>query len=432
MNQRQQLEAQWRTLCAQAQAAQADPSRAAQALHLWQEALALDLDNAAVLKSLGQHAFRIGELGIARTALQRAVELNDKDCQQWVNLAVACQMAQDESAEEAAILGALRADPTDLLALLLRANLLERQGRMQQAAKAYTAVLAVSPPLNRLDPELRPAIQQALAFKDRFDRDFGEFINRHLEPSLKLFAGRDLERFRTSLDIMLGRKKRYTSQPAVYFYPQLQSIEFFDRSALRWLDAVEAATDDIRLEFLDILRTEVGFTPYLNYPDDVPHHQFAELNNSPQWSAFHIYEKGELVAANATKCPVTIQALFACPQPDQAGRTPTAMFSLLQPHTHIPPHTGVTNARLVTHLPLIIPPDCGFRVGNDTRAWEEGKAWVFDDTIEHEAWNRSDRLRVVLIFDIWHPGLTPPERAMISAMAEAMNAFSGDAAGFEL
>ncbi len=85
----------------------------------------------------------------------------------------------------------------------------------------------------------------------------------------------------------------------------------------------------------------------------------------------------------------------------------------------------MTNVRLVTHLPLIVPENCAFRVGNDTRQWIPGKAWVFDDTIEHEARNDSDKLRVVLIFDIWHPHLTPPERAMISGLSAAMNAFSG-------
>jgi aspartate beta-hydroxylase len=85
----------------------------------------------------------------------------------------------------------------------------------------------------------------------------------------------------------------------------------------------------------------------------------------------------------------------------------------------------VTNARLVTHLPLIVPDHCGFRVGNDTRRWVPGRAWVFDDTIEHEAWNDSDLLRVVLIFDIWHPHLTPPERALITALTAGVNAFAG-------
>jgi aspartate beta-hydroxylase len=108
------------------------------------------------------------------------------------------------------------------------------------------------------------------------------------------------------------------------------------------------------------------------------------------------------------------------------------MFSLLKPKTRIPPHTGVSNVRLVTHVPLIIPEECGFRVGNTTRQWETGKAWVFDDTLEHEAWNDSDKLRVVLIFDIWHPQLNAAEREMITAMSAGMNAFQGESGGFDL
>jgi aspartyl/asparaginyl beta-hydroxylase (cupin superfamily) len=107
------------------------------------------------------------------------------------------------------------------------------------------------------------------------------------------------------------------------------------------------------------------------------------------------------------------------------------MFSLLKPRTRIPPHHGVTNVRLVTHLPLIIPAGCGFRVGNDTRQWIPGKAWVFDDTIEHEAWNDSDKLRVVLIFDIWHPHLTAAERVMVTALTAGLNAFTGASGGAE-
>ena len=164
----------------------------------------------------------------------------------------------------------------------------------------------------------------------------------------------------------------------------------------------------------------------------MPHNQFAELNNSPRWSAFHLYKMGQRVDENAAQCPKTMLALAGAPQPDQPGRTPSAMFSLLKPRTRIPPHNGVTNTRLVTHLALIIPESCQFRVGNDVRQWVPGKAWVFDDTIEHEARNDSNKIRVVLIFDIWHPHLTPPERAMITAMTVGLNAFAGSAADFEL
>jgi aspartyl/asparaginyl beta-hydroxylase (cupin superfamily) len=164
----------------------------------------------------------------------------------------------------------------------------------------------------------------------------------------------------------------------------------------------------------------------------VPLNQWVELNNSPRWSAFHLYKMGALVEENAAKCPKTMKALRHAPQPDQPGRTPAAMFSLLKPNTRIPPHTGVTNVRLVTHLPLIVPEGCRFRVGNETRDWIPGKALVFDDTIEHEAWNDSDKLRVVLIFDIWHPELSQAERSMITAMGRALGEFVGAAGGYEL
>jgi len=402
------------------------------ALERWQRALEIDPKHRRILTSLSENAFRKGDMPRARTALEQLVGLDGADPQQWINLALTCQGMKDEAGEENAIRGALRADPGDLLALILRAGLLERQGKMHRAATAHGAVLAASPPLDRLRPDLRPAVTRAMAFRDHYDREFGSFLDKYLEPTYQSLAGEKLGRFRDSLDIMTGRKKRFDSRPAIYYFPNLAPIEFFARDQLPWLDRMEAATDEIRQEFIEILQSEDDFTPYLTYPDDVDPHQFAELNNSPRWSAFHIYEKGQLVEANAPKCPKTIAALADCPQPTHAGRTPSAMFSLLKPRTRIPPHTGVTNARLVTHLPLIIPEDCGFRVGNDTRQWVPGKAWVFDDTIEHEAWNNSDKLRVVLIFDIWHPHLTPPERAMITAMAQATNAFSADEPEFGL
>jgi aspartyl/asparaginyl beta-hydroxylase (cupin superfamily) len=181
-----------------------------------------------------------------------------------------------------------------------------------------------------------------------------------------------------------------------------------------------------------VLGSEEGFQPYLEYAADQPQNQFAELNQSPRWSAFHLLKDGKPVAGNSERCPVTMATLAGTPQPDQPGRTPVAMFSLLQPKTHIPPHVGVSNARLVVHLPLIVPPDCGFRVGNDTCGWEPGKAFVFDDTIEHEAWNNSDQLRVVLIFDTWHPHLTDAERKLVTAMSQGVQAFAAGSGGFDL
>jgi aspartyl/asparaginyl beta-hydroxylase (cupin superfamily) len=414
------------------QAARAAQSgRDDEAVSLWGRILEIDPSHGRSLTALGLRAFHKGDLQAARAAFQRVVDASGSEPQQWINLALACRQLKDEAGEESAIQRALSLDPTDLVALILRADLLERQGKTHQAARAHSAVATVSPPLDRLHPDLKPAVSHALAYREKYQREFGTFLDRFLEPYQQTFAGENLKRFRDSLDIMVGRKKRYDSHSVIYHYPNLAAIEFFDRADFPWLDEIEAATDEVRSEFIEILNAEEGFTPYITYPQDVPHNQFAELNNSPRWSAFHLYKLGGRIEENAAKCPITMKAIDGVPQPDLPGRTPAAMFSLLKPKTRIPPHTGVTNVRLVTHLALIIPENCGFRVGNDTRQWVPGKAWVFDDTIEHEAWNDSDKLRVVLIFDIWHPHLTPPERAMITALTAGVKAFSGDAAGFE-
>ncbi len=406
------------------------------AIRLWSRLLEAEPNHVTALTALGQRAFRGGDLAGAHAAFKRLVAINDSDLQQWINLALICQGLKDEAGEEEAIQGALRVDAMDLLALILRANLLERQGKTQKAAGAYGAVAAVSPPVERLAPDLRPAVLHAMAYRDQYDKEHGAFLDQYLDQHYQKFAGgkeqRELRRFRDSVDIMVGRKRRYDSQSLFYHYPNLAPIEFFERVDFPWLDAIEDATDAIRDEFLGVLKAEEGFVPYVNYANDVPLNQWAGLNNSPQWSAFHLFKMGERIPENAAKCPLTMQLLGTAPQPDQPGRTPAAMFSVLKPKTRIPPHTGVSNVRLVTHVPLIIPSNCGFRVGNEIREWIPGKAWVFDDTIEHEAWNNSEQLRVVLIFDIWHPHLTPPERAMITAMAAGMNAFSGQEGGFEL
>jgi aspartate beta-hydroxylase len=292
---------------------------------------------------------------------------------------------------------------------------------------AYSAAAAVAPPLERLRPELRPAVAEANERVDQYNRDRAAFLDQYLETHARAFGGEDLKRFRDSVDILVGRKRRYESRSTIFHYAGLAPIEFFDRALFPWLDRFEAATDAIRTEFLDVLATEEGFTPYISYRQDVAQHQFAELNNSPRWSAFHLFKMGKLVRENTIRCPLTMELLEGAPQPDQPGRTPSAMFSLLKPGTRIPPHTGVSNVRLVCHVPLIIPEQCGFRVGNTTREWVPGQAFVFDDTIEHEAWNLSDKPRVVLHFDIWHPGLTPAERALITALAAGMNEFAAGA-----
>lgn len=402
------------------------------AARTWAQLLELDPRHGRALMSLGKRAFKYGDLPTARLLLERLTAAEPRNLQSWISLALVCQGQRDEAGEENAIRAALVADPGDLVALILRANLYERQGKRHLASAAHGAVASVAPPLEQLSPDLRPAVAHAMAYRQQYQNDYGNFLDQFLDSHYQELGGENLQRFRDSVDIMLGRKQRYDSQSSTYHFPGLPATTFFERADFPWLDAFEAGADTIRAEFLQVLAGEDGFTPYLTYPDDVPHNQFAELNNSPRWSAYHLIEFGKQNAAHAAQCPATMALLAGAPQPDQPGRTPSAMFSLLKPKTRIPAHTGVSNARLVTHVPLIIPEHCGFRVGNDMREWVPGRAWVFDDTINHEAWNNSEQLRVILIFDIWHPHLTPPERAMVTALTEGINSYIGNTGGFEL
>ncbi|MBS0333066.1 MAG: aspartyl/asparaginyl beta-hydroxylase domain-containing protein, partial [Proteobacteria bacterium] len=200
---------------------------------------------------------------------------------------------------------------------------------------------------------------------------------------------------------------------------------FYDRGDFPWLDEIEAATDDIRQELVDVLADgQQVLEPYIALSAK-PDEKWRKLNNSRSWGVFYLWKAGEAQVENQARCPKTVKALSNWPKCELPGSAPTAVFSILEPHTRIPPHTGVNNARLICHLPLIIPPGCGFRVGAETRPWEPGKAFVFDDTIEHEAWNDSPDHRAVLIFDIWNPYVSEAERAMVSALTTGVETFYG-------
>ncbi|MCC7249855.1 MAG: aspartyl/asparaginyl beta-hydroxylase domain-containing protein [Lysobacter sp.] len=149
--------------------------------------------------------------------------------------------------------------------------------------------------------------------------------------------------------------------------------------------------------------------------------------NNPDWSALFLHQDGERQPA-ADLCPNTIAALSGAPLTDIPGRAPSILFSRLAAGAHIPPHTGVLNSRLICHLALVVPDGCELRVGNETRVWQEGKAWVFDDSIEHEARNAGDRDRYILLFDIWRPELSGEERSAIGALCSAIDGYCGKTA----
>jgi aspartyl/asparaginyl beta-hydroxylase (cupin superfamily) len=228
-------------------------------------------------------------------------------------------------------------------------------------------------------------------------------------------APRDaIRRFDACMDTMLGRRRIYVNECSGLHYPFLPADEFFERAQFPWMAEAEAATPAIRAEFEALLAGDpAAIRPYVRQEKGTPQNRWSALDHRLDWGACFLWEYGVPNPPVLDRCPETARMLERLPRNHIPGRAPTAFFSLLQPRTRIPPHTGVTNTRAIVHLPLIVPEGCGFRVGGETRAWREGEAFAFDDTIEHEAWNDSDQLRVVLIFDVWNPHLTEAEQKLL-------------------
>jgi aspartyl/asparaginyl beta-hydroxylase (cupin superfamily) len=391
------------------------------AARAWHQVLAAAPDNPHALFNLGQIALFRKDARSACDLLTRAARADPRSPVIALNLAHACKALGDGPGEMAALTDALTIDPYFLPALLAKGMAQERAGAARAAAQTYKNALTVAPSDDTLAPDLLEPIRHA---RDVV-RDNAGALDAHLRGALEevraRHGGAPLGRFEQCKDVLLGAKKVYAQQPSMLHFPGLPAIQFYDSAEFAWLKRLEAATDAIREELKLVMRDgEADFEPYVDHPDGAPIEQWAELNHSPRWSVFFLWKDGVRLDQHCGRCPATAALLDTLPMLQIPGFGPTVLFSVLAPHTRIPPHSSVTNARLVVHLPLIVPSGCRFRVGNETRDWRTGQAWVFDDTIEHEAWNDSGEVRVILMIDIWNPHLSEAERELVSALLNGM------------
>jgi len=366
------------------------------------------------LVSGADRAVASGDLGRAIALLEQAAQSRPDDITLWMKIAGMYRGTGNLRPALEAIHRALAIAPLDFTALLMRASLLQRLGD-PEAGEAWGNALAQKPD-SELPPQLAPVVAEA-------EKRNAEWLDQREARMKRVMAAAEqradpearqrIERFRSNV---LRRTRPFHSNPTHFHYPGLVEREFHPRRLFPWLAEVEAATAEIAAELKIVMTAErAELVPYVQYEDYLPMDQWRPLNRSPDWTAIHLLHKGARIDANARHCPRTMALMASLPQPQIAGASPNAMFSLLAPNTAIPPHVGVSNSRLVCHLPLVVPDGCWFRVGAETIHWHPGEAFVFDDTIEHEALNPTNQLRVVFIFDVWHPDLGDVEREAIAA-----------------
>jgi aspartate beta-hydroxylase len=362
----------------------------------------------------------------ARELLEQAVKSDPTQPSLWLNLAASLRGLKRPDDELAALDAALAIEPRNLRALLQKASLQELLGKPRVAAATYRSALQMIPPGAETPPAMRPVLDHANKAVATNSRELETFLEDRMKDLRVRYADAPLDRFERCLATLLQKQPIYRQRPSFMHFPQLPAIEFYERREFPWLDSIEAASDEIRAELLHVLADGPKMLePYVAHPQGVPSERWRDLNYSRRWGVYFLWKEGVPYRDHLARCPRTVAVLEAWPRWDVPTCGATAVFSILDAKTRIPPHNGVNNTRLVVHLPLIVPPGCGFRVGGERREWQPGKAFVFDDTIEHEAWNDSDLPRAVLILDIWSPFVSAAEREFVRSVTSGVGEYYG-------
>jgi aspartyl/asparaginyl beta-hydroxylase (cupin superfamily) len=376
----------------------------------------LDPQQEQALLQQGLTALQQGRAGEARARLEQLTGAGSANPLSWLLLAIACRAAQDLDAEEAAVDRLLQFDPRSIRGLIMKADCRAAAGDQGAARQYFRTALGLAEttavPSDAVG-EVEHARQALSELEEEFHAKRGRMMTRRGFPPESWSP-----RFRHALELAAGKRRQYFQRPTVFTYPELPQIQYYDPADFDWSAKVEAQTATVRAELVEVLKQGTdNFRPYIQASDgDVRLDANKALVENRDWSALFLCENGRPDEALIERCPRTWEAVNQAPLAKIPGFGPTVMFSLLKAGARIEPHTGMFNTRLVCHLPLIVPPRCTFRVGNDVREWKEGKLFVFDDTIEHEAWNHSSEDRVVLIFDIWRPELSEQERRELTAL----------------
>jgi len=377
----------------------------------------------------GIKALQAGRAVEARSQFQASLDAGEDSAQVWLGYALACVVQGDLKAAETGIDQVLSREGKNLRALIVKGDLLAGRNDEQNAAAHYTLALRVAATL----PSVPPAIAKDLSRIQGHLQQLNQRFQQHLFEQLASVGYQRASapsRFNEALDLMMGVKvreeesDRYPQMPHVFYMPHIPYRTFYPTEHLPWMKSLEEATDTILHELQNLLAQNAArFTPYVHSGLDRSPSDDGDLLDSDSWTSAYLWQDGEPDEDVMACCPETVTLMKSLPLTKIKGLAPSVLFSKLNAGATIAPHTGMLNARLICHLPLIVPPECGLRVGHDERQTRRGEGWAFDDSINHEAWNRSDEDRIILLFDVWRPELNEDERHLITTLLESVRSY---------
>jgi aspartate beta-hydroxylase len=340
-----------------------------------------------------------------------------------VDLATALGSAVDHEAARSLLELHLQSQPESTIAWLVLGQQLERAGDSSRSLRAFYEAVTRSQCAKRwvsadsTPPHLLDLVFHAVG---RVRKERIQLLRQPIDQLAHLHGPRELRRVEKALSIFL--KIEPADPPSVHqrarflYVPDLPAGPYHDPNLQPWAERLAKLYQPIREEACRILAEDGRWADFLTLrPGMKPEDYLLGQGHAPAWEALFFYRNGRRYADTHARCPVTsafLESTDLCRIEDEA---PEICFSVLRAGTTILPHHGVTNVRLVMHLPLIAPPQCALHVfGAHPHEWREGELVMFDDTYKHEAWNRSDSIRIVLLMDCWNPHLSSVERAALT------------------
>ncbi len=395
-------------------------------------ALVLENDpfNVEARTFLARVAMQAGKPLQAFEHLQIATKAQPDNAALWRSLGITHGALEQWPLAQQAFEQCLQLAPKMHVARLHLGKVLERQGLQSAATKTYLAALsqaqrdglwldAASTP-----PWLLKDIQHASDVANRGRQDLYDNL---MQPLIERFGKSELQRVDLAVKGILGFEPLLAAnskqKPTFLFFPGLPETPVFDRHLFSWFEQLENSYEAIRFEAENILQQRNGVSPFLALGESDKVSDYLG-GPKPNWDAYFFYRHGEKFEDHHHACPSTSSALESLPLVHVSQHAPEICFSILAPDTHILPHYGTSNIRSVVHLPLIVPKDCALKVQDQLIEGRAGKCFAFDDTFLHEAWNRSNEVRVILLMDTWNPHLTEVEKLCLTELIVDIGQFN--------
>ena len=404
-----------------------------QAVHAYEALLQSDPDSIEALNVLGMHALGAKEHARAIELFERALALEPASAQAASNLGLAHLTAEQPEPARDLFARALQLAPKSFIGRLHYAHALELLGNKHAALVNYFRAITDAQTKGRwlnertTAPVLRELVKHAIRFVGTGRKRLFDAV---LEPLRERHGADALRRTEHCLSLYLGEQQTSypdpRQKPKFLYFPDLPPTTYFDRELFPWYTLLESNFDVIRAELRSVLSASDSLEPFLGQAPPEALAEYLGGVENPVWNAFFFYRHGERYDANCARCPKTSAILDQLPIVRVRDHAPEVCFSVLTPGTHILKHQGVTNTRLVTHMPLIVPENCAINVGGEEKVWQEGECFSFDDTFEHEAWNRGKSTRVVMLLDAWNPYLSPVECEAVTGLVEAIGDFNAE------